>query len=90
MSNNAAVRNGGFANNPLFFGSNTAEIISTTSSGTVGSWNDDYTVTVASDIPWGSLGGQSIDGINAGMFALSRDSGGGHETRSHRTILLGY
>ncbi|MCL2002342.1 DUF2974 domain-containing protein [Candidatus Saccharibacteria bacterium] len=92
MSNTFAIRDGRLANNPRFFGSNTAEIIAYRGTNNLGSWNNDYTGTVYSARPWFILGGHSANDNYAGMFAFNRDDDGGSNPNniSHRTILLGY
>jgi hypothetical protein len=84
----AAIRNGGLAGNSKFFGSATAEIISTAV--TNGSWNGDRSESMQSTAPWPALGGQAPNGTQAGSFAFARETGGVFDYMGHRTILSGY
>jgi hypothetical protein len=74
--------------NSKFFGSGTAEIIST--SATTGGWGEDNAFSTNAGNSWSRLGGHSNDGLGAGIFAFRDASGNVLDGISHRTILSGY
>jgi hypothetical protein len=89
VNSETAIRNGGLAGNPLFFGSSTAETISTATN--TGSWNGDHAYSVHSTESWATPGGgTSNNGSAAGIFNSENLNGSAFNTRSHRTILSGY
>ena len=81
---------GGLANEPRFFGDNIAETISIPSTAANSGWQADYAYSVASNIPWFMLGGESPNQSSAGIFSFVGRSGNMEPLISHRTILLGY
>ncbi|MCL2002258.1 hypothetical protein FWG76_02530 [Candidatus Saccharibacteria bacterium] len=89
----AAIRDGGLANNPKFFGSTLAEIVARSASNN-SSWNGDYAYSVATPNSrfWFAMGNRSFNSSQVGVFAFygSNSGGGAAEHHSHRTILLGY
>ena len=90
VNSNTAIWRGGLANNSLFFGTATAEIVSTNTAGHSNGWNGDRASTMDSTQPWHSRGSQLDFSVDAGTFSFFRSVGGALEYISHRTILLGY
>ncbi|MCL2001796.1 hypothetical protein FWG76_00105 [Candidatus Saccharibacteria bacterium] len=92
MSNVNAIRIGGLANKPAFFGTTSAEIVSVVAAGRDVSWNGDMADFVNSTNPWFYRGGaHAQDGSQAGVFASHPRTGDSSQYwTSHRTILLGY
>jgi hypothetical protein len=83
-----AINGGGLAGNSKFFGGATADIVS--NAGQYGNWNGDWSWSMHSSEPWANRGGQAINGLNSGVFALENYYGDGLQFLSHRTILSGY
>jgi hypothetical protein len=89
VNNVSAITNGALADNPRFFGSATAEVISRASID--GGWNGDRQYSIYSDTPWLIGGGRSSLGTTtAGVFSIHGAAGGVNQHASHRTILSGY
>ncbi|MCL2002124.1 hypothetical protein FWG76_01830 [Candidatus Saccharibacteria bacterium] len=88
--NQYAMIQGSLANNPMFFGSATAEIASTLLAGDASGWNSDSTQTVFPVTVWQIRSGTSVHGVRAGVLATGRYSGEDRNVSGHRTILLGY
>jgi hypothetical protein len=85
-----AIQIGGLANNPLFFGTSTAETIARPGAGS-GSWNGDRSYTVYSSEPWFAFSSPSNLGVQAGLFSPDADNGAYNVAQNgHRTILSGY
>jgi hypothetical protein len=83
----SAIYAGGLANNPLFFGSSTAEMVSVAVQN--GGWNGDRSVSVRSIASWFGRGHRS-DYNASGVFAAATSTGVGEGSQGHRTILSGY
>ena len=81
-----AIRDGGIANNAMFFGGATAEIVANNID--FGGWNGSFSYSFTS--PWLYRGGNSNQTPNVGVFAFAPNTGGVNIGHGHRTILLGY
>ena len=91
MNNANAIIQGRLANNIRFFGSATAEIVSTTMGGASNSaWHEDRSYTAFSTSPWYTGGGRPENVQGAGIFGFYGYAGVDVDHVSHRTILLGY
>jgi hypothetical protein len=88
VNSDVAIRNGGLADNPLFFGSATSEILS--ANDLRGSWNRDQAYPVISSYSFFTRGGPANYGTDTGAVAFSRSNGVASATAGHRTILSGY
>jgi hypothetical protein len=88
------IQIGGLANNPLFFGTATAEIVATAAN-TRGGWNGDFANSVYTPTRlWFIRGGRPNETEanlpGTGIFAFYGASAGVDATSGHRTILSGY
>jgi hypothetical protein len=90
VDNANAIWNGRLANNSLFFGGLTAEVLSDTN--VYGAWDEDHANSIGSTNPWFTRGGEAPNSETAGITAFHRISaaGGSVNLASHRTILSGY
>jgi hypothetical protein len=93
VNNQNSIINGNLAGKYQFFGSSTAEVVSSTNNSNCCSWNGDYASSVNATNPWSVLGGRANETNNAlpGTFAFYRYAGGAiNNYTGHRTILSGY
>jgi hypothetical protein len=93
VNNYNAISNGGLEGNASFFGSATAEILSSNRvvvASIAGGWHGDRSESVQSSLPWAGRGLRSFNTDQTGLFAFTRNTGEATEYVSHRTILSGY
>ncbi|MCL2001795.1 hypothetical protein FWG76_00100 [Candidatus Saccharibacteria bacterium] len=92
MNNNRALIEGGLVGKAQFFGTATAEIISSNNTGIdlLASWNLDVAQSVFDTQPWFRRSERSFSNTSSGVFAFYSQAGAEAQWISHRTILLGY
>ncbi|MCL2001816.1 hypothetical protein FWG76_00215 [Candidatus Saccharibacteria bacterium] len=92
MTNNMSISNGGLAQNTLFFGSGTSELVSTPTADVFDrlGWNDDRTRSIVATQPWWLRGSEAEYESGSGIFAFHGQTALAYFFASHRTILLGY
>jgi hypothetical protein len=90
VNNQNGIQVGRLADNSLFFGAATAEIVALGATGS-DSWNEDRSYTVYSGEPWFAFSSPSNTGVQGGLFSPDADNGAFNGAmNTHRTILSGY